>query len=246
MLDTGVVATWVGLIGVIAGALIAFGSQYLVSRTERQERNTGFVLEQCALVIALSEDHRSRVWEERQGTAVDLVAKWDIGAYRLAEARLRVLSQEPNLLAALEALRESGKELGLAWFGAVDEAVVDTAWAANRAAIERFVTVSLSGRRPPFYPESPETRSADEGSEREHLASQRPQWAGVREHGMRRCGVQEDAPGGLADSYVTADATTQCPRRGCPGRILFRARPLRQGHAHPPFVGHGSRLSRNA
>lgn len=142
VLETGVVATWVGLVGVIAGALIAFGSQYLVNRAERQERDTGLLLEQCALVIALSEDHRNRVWEERQGRAADLVAKWDFGAYRLAEARLRVLSQEPDLLAALAALRESGKALGLAWFGHADEAVIDTTWVANRDAIERFVTVS--------------------------------------------------------------------------------------------------------
>ena len=64
--------------------------------------------------------------------------------------------------------------------------------------------------------------------------------------GMCRCGVQENAPGALADSYVTADATAHGPHRGCPGQILLRARPFRQVRAHPPFVGHGSRLSRNA
>lgn len=115
MLDNGVVATWVGLVGVLAGALIAFGSQYLVSKTERQERNTGLLLEQCAMIIALSEDHRNRVWEERHHVAVDVVAKWDIGAYRLAEARLKILSQEPDFLAALEALHKSGTELGISW-----------------------------------------------------------------------------------------------------------------------------------
>lgn len=67
--QTGVMATWVGLIGVLAGALIAFVSQYLVGRSERQERNEALLLEQCALLIALSEDYRNRVWEERHQVA---------------------------------------------------------------------------------------------------------------------------------------------------------------------------------
>jgi hypothetical protein len=129
--------------GVIAGALIAFGSQYLVSRTERQERNTGLLLEQCATVIALSEDQRNRIWEERQHVADDVVAKWDIGTYRLAEARLKILSREPDLLAALDALHRSGTTLGRAWrLSTGDEAAVDVAWTAHRDAINRFIAAS--------------------------------------------------------------------------------------------------------
>lgn len=136
-------ATWVGLVGVLAGALIAFGSQYLLSKTERHERNTGFLLEQCAILISLSEDYRNRVWEERHHIAADVVAKWDLGAYRLAQARLMVLSQEPDFLAAIEALYESGKALGRSWrIGSADEASLDENWRAHRTAINRFVAVS--------------------------------------------------------------------------------------------------------
>jgi hypothetical protein len=143
MLHTGAMAAWIGLVGVVAGAFVAFSGQYLMSRTERQERNTALLVEQCALIIALSEDYRNRVWEERNQVASDVVGKWDIGTYRLAEARLRVLSLEPDFLAALEALHNSGIALGRAWrLGTSDDATVDNAWAASRDALERFVSFS--------------------------------------------------------------------------------------------------------
>ena len=108
-------AEWIGLVGVAAGALIAFGGQYLLRRTERQERNDTLLLEQFALIIALSEDYRNRVWEERNQVASGVVHAWDLGAYRLAEARLRVLSRDPSLVAAPEALHEAGGHLGKTW-----------------------------------------------------------------------------------------------------------------------------------
>ena len=141
--QTEAMATWVGLIGVLAGALIAFGGQYLVGRSDRQERNEALLLEQCALLIALSEDYRNRIWEERHQVASDVVAKWDIGTYRLAEARLRILSREPKFVAALEALHKSGGALGTAWrLGLNDEAAVDRAWAAHRDALNGFIAAS--------------------------------------------------------------------------------------------------------
>jgi hypothetical protein len=80
------------------------------------------------MLIALSEDFRNRVWEERQHVAVDVVAKWDIGTYRLAEARLKVLSQEPDFLKALEVLHKSGTALGRSCrLGSADEAAADVA-----------------------------------------------------------------------------------------------------------------------
>jgi hypothetical protein len=143
VLDNGAVATWVGLVGVIAGALIAFGSQHLLSRSERRERNTGLLLEQCATVVALSEEQRNRVWEERRAVADGVVAKWDIGTYRLAEARIKILYREPDLLAALDELHRAGTALGRAWrLNTGDEAAVDAAWAGHREAINRFIVVS--------------------------------------------------------------------------------------------------------
>jgi hypothetical protein len=137
------VAAWIGLVGVVAGALIAFGGQYLMRRSDRQERSDTLLLEQFAQVIALCEDFRNRVWMERLHVANDAVDKWDFGAYRLAEARLRVLSQDPQLMVALKALLETGKELDRTWrVTPSDEGAVDKAWKANREAIERFVDIS--------------------------------------------------------------------------------------------------------
>jgi len=58
-------AAWAGLVGVVAGALIAFAGQYVMRRGEKQERFDALLLEQFAVIIALSEDFRNRVWEER-------------------------------------------------------------------------------------------------------------------------------------------------------------------------------------
>lgn len=138
-----IVAAWIGLVGVAVGALLAFGGQYLMVRSERQERNTALLLEQCALIISLSEDYRNRVWEEQSKVASEVVAKWDIGTYRLAEARLRLLSRQPDFLASLDALDKSGRAVGAAWrLGVTDDSAFERALVAHRDALERFVSVS--------------------------------------------------------------------------------------------------------
>jgi hypothetical protein len=136
-------AAWVGLLGVVAGALIAFGGQYVMRRVESRERFNTLLLEQFALIIALSEDFRNRVWEERKQVASDVVGKWDLEAYRLAEARLRVLSQSRDLKAALEDLDEAGAGLGDLWrHGPRDDETINNALRVHRDAIERFVALS--------------------------------------------------------------------------------------------------------
>ena len=160
-------AEWIGLVGVLAGALIAFGGQYLLRRTERQERNDTLLLEQFALIVALSEDYRNRVWEERNQVASGVVHAWDLGAYRLAEARLRVLSRDPSLVAAPEALHEAGGHLGKTWrLTPSDQAAVDNAWRAHRAAINQFVAASSQVLRrrtiPALLRPAPEAGTAEE------------------------------------------------------------------------------------
>ena len=68
---------WVGLAGVIAGAIMTLGGQYVTRRSELHERQKSLLLEQCALLVALSEDYRNRVWEERNAVATGVVAAWD-------------------------------------------------------------------------------------------------------------------------------------------------------------------------
>jgi hypothetical protein len=146
--DTGFVAEWVGLAGVLAGALIAFLGQVLAGRVERQDQDDALFVEQSALVIAMCEDYRDRVWDERKHVASDRVAAWDSSAYRLAEARLRVLSQDPDVLAALKVLHLTSTALGQTWrTRPEDETAVDSAWIANRAAIDRFASVGSKAAR---------------------------------------------------------------------------------------------------
>lgn len=96
----------------IAGAAIALGGQYVTRRSEARE---ALLLEQCALLVALSGDYLNRVWEEQNQVAAGVVAAWDLGGCRLAQARLRILCREADVLPALQRLSETGSDLGKGW-----------------------------------------------------------------------------------------------------------------------------------
>jgi hypothetical protein len=76
-------SAWIGLIGVAAGALAALIGQYLVRNSEARERRDTILLEQLATLVALSEDFRNRVWEERNKVAANVVAAWTSGRFGL-------------------------------------------------------------------------------------------------------------------------------------------------------------------
>ena len=117
-LDWGIlpsVDAWVALLGAVAGATIAIVGRYVARRSEVRERAVMLLLEQCAEVVALAEDYRNRVWEERNSLSNDAVATRNISAYQLAEARLRILCRAPSLVSALDALRKAGITLGRTW-----------------------------------------------------------------------------------------------------------------------------------
>ena len=142
-MDEDDMGAWIGLVGVVAGALVALVSQYIIRNSEARERRSTLLLEQLAMIIALSEDYRNRVWEERSKVATGVSAAWDIGSYRLAEAKLKILCQDSNLLAALKALNRSGIELGKSWrLSPEDEAQTEAAWKAHKAALEQFIAAS--------------------------------------------------------------------------------------------------------
>ena len=135
-------AAWVGLVGVVAGALFAFAGQYVLRRIEKQDRYDALPLEQFTCIIGLSEDFRNRIWEERKQVASDVVSKWDLAAYRRAEALLRILSQEP-VREALRNLDDAGADLGEAWrTKSGDQPAVDSLLADHRKAIEELVDAS--------------------------------------------------------------------------------------------------------
>ena len=140
--ETWIMAAWVGLVGVLAGALFAFAGQYALRHMERQDRYDALLLEQFTCIIGLSEDYRNRVWEERKGVASDVVGRWNMAAYRRAEVLLRILSPEPvrNVLRNLD---EAGAKLGDAWrTDSGDKTAIDSLLVDPRNAIEKLVDAS--------------------------------------------------------------------------------------------------------
>lgn len=134
---------WIGLAGVVAGALIAIGGQSLNHRSQVRVQNADRLLERLALIVALSEDFRNRVWEERNNVADKVVREWDLGAYRLAEARLKILCPSPGLLSALEVLHDAGSDLGRVWrLLPHDSDRVQSTWEAHRHAIDSFAAAA--------------------------------------------------------------------------------------------------------
>jgi hypothetical protein len=95
---------------------VEFASNLAVRRnSEARERFGTLLLEQYAQVVALSEDFRNRVWEERNNLNSDVVAQWDLPSFRLAEARVKILCRVPSVLSALHTVNQTGIALGRAW-----------------------------------------------------------------------------------------------------------------------------------
>ncbi|MEO6703707.1 MAG: hypothetical protein ABIP57_19730 [Jatrophihabitantaceae bacterium] len=134
---------WIGLTGGVIGALLAMFGQWTNNRSASRARFAELVIAQCSQLIALSEDYRNRVWEERQGLSNDHVALWDLAAYRLAEAHLQILSSDSMLLSALRDLKETGTDLGKAWRLTPQQGdVVEAAWRVHRLALDAFIAAA--------------------------------------------------------------------------------------------------------
>lgn len=103
---------WVTLIAGLAGALIALAGQQWGTQRANKTRAGELLLEQCAQLIALSEDFRNRAWEETVLGQQGRVDAWDVSGHRLAMARVQILCQDPAVLEALRELRESGTTYG--------------------------------------------------------------------------------------------------------------------------------------
>jgi hypothetical protein len=137
---------WAGLLGAVIGGLLTMAGQQLTTRrdvTYRRRRDE--LLASVSILIALSEDYRNRVWEERHGLSTTVVAEWDLTAYRLAHARLSVLLTDIDALLVLEQLQQTGRTLGRVWrTQRADGPDVQAAWEKHKEAVNRFLIV---GRR---------------------------------------------------------------------------------------------------
>jgi hypothetical protein len=52
-MDVDDMGAWIGLVGVVAGALVAFLSQYLIRNFEARERRDTLLPEQLAMIICI-------------------------------------------------------------------------------------------------------------------------------------------------------------------------------------------------
>lgn len=136
------------LIAAVAGAAIALAGQYLTRRGEARTRTGEFILDQCASIVALSDDFRNRVWEEKELGLTGKVDAWDLGGYRHAAARLMILSDDRALLDALQDLTESGKHLAGYWRrGQADPVELERRREQDKEVCARFVGASAKTLR---------------------------------------------------------------------------------------------------
>jgi hypothetical protein len=134
---------WIGIIGALAGGGIALLGQYGIRLADRRDKLAALFLEQCAQLVALAEDYRNRVWEERRLDLQGRVSEWRFGDYRLAAARIAIICRDTRLREALEQLNEAAKSLGKAWRPTErKDEQVEIAWRRHREALDQFIEAS--------------------------------------------------------------------------------------------------------
>jgi len=139
----GQMDAWITLLAGIAGAVIALGGQQWGIWNSSRTRAGELLLEQCAQLIALSEDFRNRAWEETVLGQKGRVDGWDVAAHRLAMARARILCKDSAVLEALAEMEESGKEYGgHLRRGDVSEEELAALRDRNRASINALASAS--------------------------------------------------------------------------------------------------------
>ncbi|SEF33014.1 hypothetical protein SAMN05421837_106561 [Amycolatopsis pretoriensis] len=127
----------------IVGATIALFGQFMSRTVEYKREGRRLFVENCASLIALEEDFRNRVWEERKLGLSDSVAQWDLSGYRLVAAQVRLTSDDERLLRSLADLRVAGQELGKSWrMGSLDSDELEVAWKKHKSALENFVAAA--------------------------------------------------------------------------------------------------------
>lgn len=136
-------SAWLTVVATLAGGVIALAGQFIAGRTEGTRERRRQLLEACAVVVSLSEDFRNRVWEERTLGKTGRVDEWDLGRSRMAENQIELLCDDPHVLAALDRLRSTGRDLGSYWRrGAIDEAHLDVLYERIKEARGEFVAAA--------------------------------------------------------------------------------------------------------
>jgi hypothetical protein len=136
-------AGWLGVFGVVIGATVALFGQFMSRAIEYRRESSRLFIEYCATLISLEEDFRNRVWEERNLALRDSVSKWDLVAYRMVEAQIRLTARDALLLRSLADLREAGQQLGKVWrLNSRESDELAEAWKRHKSALDSFIGIA--------------------------------------------------------------------------------------------------------
>lgn len=134
---------WAAIVAAIVGGAIALAGQRTARQRDKQTRVAELLLEACGQVVSLSDDYRNRLWEEVELGHAGRVDGWNLLGNQLAVARIRILTDDSNLLSTLEQLTDSGKAMGAYWRrGHVDLIDLQSRREADKLACAEFVAAS--------------------------------------------------------------------------------------------------------
>ena len=138
-----VMSAWLTIIAGVVGAAIALVGEQFSRRWNRRTHVSEVVLEQCALLIALSEEFRYRAWEESALGLQGRVDSWDLASHRMAKARLEILCRDAAFLAALQEFSSLGRSYGSHLrLGDLNDAELKDLHAREAVACEMFEKAS--------------------------------------------------------------------------------------------------------
>lgn len=127
---------WIGLVGVVIGALAAVAVQWIQLRATDQRADKQALLDVCANIVGLEHLFRHRIWAYKRTGDETKLDEWPIGERRLADARVLILSADDRLRKALLDLRNSGAEFSVS--RDADEAEFEELSRAHWASLWRF------------------------------------------------------------------------------------------------------------
>jgi len=131
---------WAGVVAAVAGAAIALLGQWVAKRGEQRRGLPNFSSSSApywsrSTRTSVTASGKSERYNRPGGSTVGTS-----GAARLASARMRILCDDADVLAALDEIGIAGKELGAYWRrGDIDEEEFERRYEREKSATARFL-----------------------------------------------------------------------------------------------------------
>jgi hypothetical protein len=131
---------WAGVVAAVAGAAIALLGQWVAKRGEQRRGLPNFSSSSAlywsrSTRTSVTASGKSERYNRPGGSTVGTS-----GAARLASARMRILCDDADVLAALDEIGIAGKELGAYWRrGDIDEEEFERRYEREKTATARFL-----------------------------------------------------------------------------------------------------------